>query len=140
MRAFKLAAFALVLSVSSIVAPVAFAGDTDPLFVNATTDDGFRSQMALKFSKNQQERKHPVTVFLNDKGVLIATKANAEKFKDQQEIIAALIAAGGTVVICPVCMKRYGVNEADLLPGIKIGSPETTGAALFSENTKTLTW
>jgi len=39
-----------------------------------------------------------------------------------------------------MCMKHYGVKEADLLPGIKVGNPEVTGGALFKDNTKTLTW
>lgn len=47
---------------------------------------------------------------------------------------------GATVLICPMCMKHYGVKEADLLSGLKVGKPELTGGALFKDNTKTLTW
>ena len=47
---------------------------------------------------------------------------------------------GATVLICPLCMKHYGVKESDLLPGLKVGNPELTGSALFKDNAKALTW
>jgi sulfur relay (sulfurtransferase) complex TusBCD TusD component (DsrE family) len=132
-----LVAFALVLFGA---AQPTLAGDTDPLFVNLTTDDAHRANMGVTFGKNQFERGHPLTVFLNDKGVLIGTTANAAKYADHQKTLADLMAKGAVVLICPMCMKHYGVKESDLLPGVKIGSPEVTGAALFKDNTQTLTW
>ena len=129
---------AIALSTAAIVP--AMAGDSDPLFVNATMDQPHRANMALTFSKNQLDRKHPVTVFLNDRGVLIASKANTESFKEQQNLLKGLIDAGANVIACPMCMAHYGVKEADLLAGIKVGSPEFVGGLLFKDNTKTLTW
>lgn len=64
----------LLLSIAPLgctVVPPAFAGDTDPLFVNLTTDDSHRANMAITFGKNQLERGHRLTIFLNDEGVLI---------------------------------------------------------------------
>jgi sulfur relay (sulfurtransferase) complex TusBCD TusD component (DsrE family) len=130
---------ALGLVVVSIAAP-AVAGETDPLFVNLTTNDSHRANMGISFGKNQFERGHPLTIFLNDKGVLIGSKANAQKFAAHQKVLADLMGKGAVVMICPMCMKQYGVNESDLLPGLKVGNPELTGAALFKDNTKTLTW
>jgi hypothetical protein len=37
-------------------------------------------------------------------------------------------------------MQHYGVNEADLLPGILVSNPDAIGGALFKADTKTLTW
>lgn len=130
---------ALALSIGCALPP-ALAGSTDPLFVNLTTDDSHRASMGLVFGKNQLERGHPLTVFLNDRGVLIGAKANAAKFADQQKILSDLMAKGATILICPMCMKHYGVAETDLLPGLKVGNPELTGAAVFKDNTKSLTW
>jgi sulfur relay (sulfurtransferase) complex TusBCD TusD component (DsrE family) len=131
----------LAFFVAAIIgASASFAGETDPLFVNTTTDDAHRARMALVFSKSQLERKHPVTVFLNDKAVLIAAKSNSDKFKEHQDLLLGLMNSGANVLICAMCMKHYGVNEADILPGIKIGNPELTGDLLFQDNTKTLTW
>lgn len=118
----------------------AFAAETDPLFVNATTDQPHRAEMALFFSKNQLDRKHPVTIFLNDRGVLIASKANQGKFKVQQKQLEKLMAAGATVIACAMCMKYYRVKDADLLPGIKISNPQLIEGTLFKANTKTMTW
>lgn len=116
------------------------AGDSDPLFVNATTDQVHRARMAIVFSKNQLDRKHPVTIFLNDRAVLIGSKKNARRYKEHQDLLAAMIKAGANVLICPMCMQHYGVKPADVMDGIKVGNPELTGAALFKDNTKTLTW
>jgi predicted peroxiredoxin len=118
----------------------AFAGANDPLFINMTTDDGHRATMAIGFGVKQHALGHPLTLFLNDKGVQVASKANAGKFADQQKVIVEAMAKGATVIACPLCMKHYGVKESDLLPGIQVGKPELTGGALFKDNTKTLTW
>jgi sulfur relay (sulfurtransferase) complex TusBCD TusD component (DsrE family) len=131
--------FALALIVGSI-ATSALAGDTDPLFVNLITGDSHGANMALTFGKAQFERGHPLTIFLNDKGVFIGSKAKAAKFAEHQKMLAELLKKGAVVISCPMCMKHYGVKEADLLPGIKVGNPELTGGALFKDNTKTLTW
>jgi sulfur relay (sulfurtransferase) complex TusBCD TusD component (DsrE family) len=132
-----LLAFSLIIS--GAAAPV-LAGATDPLYVNMTTSDSHRANMAISFSKNQFERGHPLTIFLNDKGVLVGSKANAAAFPEHQKMLAELMSKGAVVLICPMCMKQYGVKEADILPGVKVSSPELTGNALFQDNTKTLTW
>lgn len=132
-----LLAFALCMGA---IATPALAGDTDPLFVNLTSDDPHRANMAITFGGNQHERGHTLTVFLNDKGVLIGSKANADKFSEHQKKLSELMIKGATVLICSMCMKHYGVTEADLLPVLKVGNPELTGGALFKDNTKTLTW
>ena len=78
--------FVLALLVGSITTP-AFAGDTDPLFVNLTTDDSHRATMAITLGKSQLERGHPLTIFLNDKGVLIGSKTNSAKFAGHQKAL-----------------------------------------------------
>jgi predicted peroxiredoxin len=130
------------LSMLAILSTAGFAvaGANDPLFINMTTDDGHRTTMAIGFGVKQHGLGHPLTLFLNDKGVLVASKTNAGKFPEQQKAIAEAIGKGATVIACPLCMKHYGVKESDLLPGIQVGKPELTGGALFKDNTKTLTW
>jgi len=129
----------LALGCAAITAPV-FAGDKDPLFINLTTDDSHRATMGIGFGVKQMERGHPLTIFLNDKGVFIGAKANAAKYAEHQKMLAEVMAKGATVLICPMCSKHYGVDTKDVLPGIKVGSPELTGGALFKDNTKSLTW
>jgi intracellular sulfur oxidation DsrE/DsrF family protein len=131
---------ALALAVGTLITIPAMAGTTDPLFVNLTTDEAHRANMGIGFGGNQLQRGHPLTIFLNDRGVLIGSKAHAGRFAEQQKALTDLMGKGGTVLICSMCMKQHGVNAADLLPGVKVGSPEVTGDALFKENTQTLTW
>ncbi len=130
----------IVFALAAGSATPVIAGGKDPLFINLTSDDPHRANMALVFGKNQLERGHPLTVFLNDRGVLIGARANAAKFAEQQKTVGELLGKGATVLICPMCMQHYGVKEADLLAGVKVGNPELTGAALFKDDTKTLTW
>ena len=118
----------------------ALAGDKDPLFVSLTSDDPYRAQLAFNLSKHMLERGHPLTIFFNDRGILVASRANAEKFKEQQATLSELAKAGATLLACPYCMKHHGVKESDLLDGIKVGNPQVTGDALFRDNTKTLSW
>jgi predicted peroxiredoxin len=110
------------------------------LFVNMTTDDAYRSVLAITVSKHMLGRGHPLTIFFNDRGILVTSKANGEKFKEQQALVAELVKAGATLIACPICMKHYDIKESDLLDGIKVGNPQLTGDALFRENTKTLSW
>jgi intracellular sulfur oxidation DsrE/DsrF family protein len=86
------------------------------------------------------ERGHPLTIFFNDRGILVTSKGNGDKFKEQQAALAELAKAGATLIACPICMKHYGIKESDLLEGIKVGNSQLTGDALFRDNTKTLSW
>ena len=130
---------AMALIAGGLTAP-ALAGDTDPLFVNMTTDDAHRANMAITFGKYQLERGHPLTIFLNDKGVFVGSKAHAAKYAEHQKVLGELMGKGAAVIACPMCMKHYGVETADLLPGIQVGKPELTGAALFKDGTRTMSW
>lgn len=130
---------ALALGMGIFTAP-AFSGDSDPLFINLTSDDLHRANMAISFGGNQHNLGHPVTIFLNDTGVRIGSMENSAAFGGHQKALAEIMGNGATVIICPMCMKHYGVKESDLLPGLKVGNPELTGNALFKDNTKTLTW
>jgi hypothetical protein len=89
---------ALALCVGTIATP-ALAGETDPLFVNLTSDDSHRANMAITFGGKQHERGHPLTIFLNDKGVLIGSKTNSGKFADHQKALTDLMSKGATVLI-----------------------------------------
>lgn len=132
-----LAVFAMLTVLAT--APVS-ADPVGSLFVNLTTDESHRADMAMGFSKAMMERGHPLTVWLNDKGVLLASTENVGKFADQQKMLSELMTKGATVIACPMCMKHYGVKEGDLIEGVKVGNPDMTSALLFKEGTQTLTW
>ena len=124
----------------SLCANSAVELNKDPLFINLTSNESHRATMAIGFGNNQLLKGHPLVVFLNDKGVLLASAKNTQKYTAQQQMIQDVIKSGGTVYACPSCMKHYAVNEADLIPGIKISNPDLTEAALFTGNVRTLSW
>ena len=118
----------------------AVAGPNDPLFINLSTDELHRSSMAINFGKHHSANGHPLTIFLNDKAVMMGVKAGSGKFADQQQALSEAIASGALVIMCPMCLKQAGYTEADLIPGVKIGGPKITGDALFKDGTKTMSW
>jgi len=118
-----------------------FADDDDPLFVNLTTDETHRARMALVFASRQQQLGRPIVIFLNDRGVLLGSTKNSDKFKEHQQVLAAMIGKGADVLVCPMCMEHYGVNKADMFPGLKLSNPKIVGDALFDDDdTKALSW
>ena len=65
---------AVLVLCAALATPSARAGDNDPLFVNLTSDEAFLTMMAMRFAKSLWERGHPLTIFLNDKGIFLASK------------------------------------------------------------------
>jgi sulfur relay (sulfurtransferase) complex TusBCD TusD component (DsrE family) len=118
----------------------AIAGPNDPLFINLSTDEANRASMAINFGKHHSASGHPLTIFLNDKAVMLGVKAGSTKFADQQQALSELISSGALVIMCPMCLKQAGYTEADLITGVKLGSPKVTGDALFKDGTKTMSW
>ena len=138
MKRFRFSAVLLAVCLSS--GGAVLAADGDPLFVNLTSDDAYRSDLAISVSKHMMDRGHPLTIFFNDRGIFVVSRSNAEQFKTQQAVLAELFKAGATLIACPKCMKHYDVQEGDLLEGVKVGNAQVTGDALFRENTRTLSW
>ena len=136
LKSIKSIFFAVLAALSLAV----IAGANDPLFINLSTDELHRSTMAINFGKHHSANGHPLTIFLNDKAVMLGVKAGTTKFSDQQQALSEVIASGALVIMCPMCLKQAGYAEADLLPGIKIGGPKMTGDALFKDGTKTMSW
>jgi sulfur relay (sulfurtransferase) complex TusBCD TusD component (DsrE family) len=130
----------IVIVALTLFAVSAIAGANDPLFINLSTDELDRSSMAINFGKHHSSNGHPLTIFLNDKAVILGVKAGAAKFADQQHALSEVITAGATVIMCPMCLRQAGFTEIDLLPGVKVGGPKITGDALFKDGTKTMSW
>lgn len=128
------------ITITAFAGSPAAADTRGSLFVNLTTEDGHRADMALTFSGAMLERGHPVAIWLNDKGVLIASREHAGKFAAQRKTLADLMAKGATVIVCPLCMKYYGIRESDLIEGARVGNPDLTSGLLFKDDAKTLTW
>jgi len=129
-----------VLAFVFIASPLAFSAANDPLFINLSTDEVSRASMAINFGKHHFSTGHPLTIFLNDKAVMLGVKAGSSKYVEQQQDLSEAIAAGALVIMCPICLKQAGYSEADLIAGVKLGGPKVTGDALFKDGTKTMSW
>lgn len=128
----------LIVVCGLLLAGVSWAAG-ESLFINVTSEPQLhRTEMALVFANNVLKKNHPVTVFLNDSAVKTATKTSAGSATGK--LLAEAIQAGAAVVVCPMCLKHYGIAETDLIAGIKLGNPDLTQSALFAPNTRTLSW
>ncbi|CAM3779539.1 DsrE family protein [Polynucleobacter arcticus] len=130
----------LVLASVFVVSPLVLSAANDPLFINLSTDEANRSLMAINFGKHHSSTGHPLTIFLNDKAVILGVKAGSSKHAEQQQALSEVINTGALVIMCPPCLKQAGYSEPDLVAGVKLGGPKVTGDALFKDGTKTMSW
>jgi len=135
-KLFNVFVLAFVFTASSL----AFSGTNDPLFINLSTDEVSRTSMAINFGRHHFSTGHPLTIFLNDKAVMLGVKAGSSKYAEQQQALSEAITAGAVVIMCPICLKQAGYLESDLIVGVKLGGPKLTGDALFRDGTKTMSW
>ncbi len=109
------------------------------LFVNLTSVDPHRVEMALNFAEAAAKRGNTVTVFLNIESSRIAVKDDP-KYAPSRANLEDAMKAGVKVIACPMCMKHVGVKEADLVSGVQMGNPDLTQGALFAPDTRTMSW
>jgi sulfur relay (sulfurtransferase) complex TusBCD TusD component (DsrE family) len=118
----------------------------DGLFVNLSTDDMDTAAMAIGFStKVIKNTGKPATIFLNVRGARLADinipQSVHKSGSTVQEMLQVFMDEGGTVLLCPVCMKNVaGLAEDEVLPGVIIGKPEYVYGALFAENATVLSY
>ncbi len=117
------------------------------LFINLTSDELNRAAMAISFAtKTRQDMGKPVTIFLNVEGVRLAHKDAAQEpygmdSKTIHEMLQAFMDAGGTVLVCPMCMMNVaGMTADDLVPGTMVSSPDLMRAALFAEGVTVMSY
>lgn len=127
--------FAVVMALSLSL----FAGDKSPLFTSITSDKEHRTLMAIQFSLKMHEKGHPLTVYLNDAGVKLASKEN-KQYELFQSKLEEAIKKGATVYICPMCMQEYKVEGSTLVTGVKLGNANLLEKAIFADDTRVISW
>lgn len=135
----------MLLTLLMLLAGQAHATEVNaPLFINVTTQNAHRATMAIQFGKNQLELGHPLTIFLNDEGVYLATFIANEGSQDPllqpKTLLKAVIAQGAKVLVCPMCMAHYGVETDRLMEGIVISNKLLIEPLLFAPGTQSLSW
>jgi predicted peroxiredoxin len=145
---FILFASSLMVALCALLAPVAaHAQDKAPLFINVTSDDPWKVAMAAFFGTNfaLKQGHKPVVLFVNVQATPMFNKNKSAVRADQfgrtvHEMVAEFQAAGGQVLVCPVCMKASGMIEGDLIEGAEVATVKSIDDVLFRPETKTLAW
>jgi intracellular sulfur oxidation DsrE/DsrF family protein len=82
-----------------------------------------RSPAANKKLDQQHKEELPQVIFLNQSAVLVASRKHRGKYKEHQARLIDMMNKGITVLVCPDCMKQYGVKAGDLIDGVQVGTP-----------------
>ena len=152
MRMFKntiIMLFAAMAILQGAVSANAEAGKPG-LFINLTTDDTWSAAKAIMFAheKALKNGHSPVAIWMNVRAVYLADKKRAshvhglmrESNMSIQDMLAAFIKDGGTVIMCQACSRAAGLTQADYIDGVTMGSWELIESILFDPNVKTLSW
>lgn len=113
------------------------------LYVNLATNDTIKAGHAFVHVLRLNERGHPMAFFLNGDAVMIAVKnAPQTSFegKPLQAWLKDVMAKGGKVIICAVCMRLHNIKAEDLVEGAVPGSPEIVSEYLFDPNYQVISW
>lgn len=148
LRQLAFVAACLVLALGTALVPiVAQAQDKPALFINLTDEDPWKVAMAAFFGTNfaLKQGHKPVIIFVNVQATPMFHKNKANVRSEQfgrtvHEMYQEFQAAGGKVLICPVCMKALGIATSDLMEGAEVASVKSVNDVLFRSDTKTLAW
>lgn len=135
----------LLFLVLTLFAATAGASDKKTIFYNVTTDDTWAAGMALGQASMAAQNGYKVVVFLNVRAVYLASKSRAQDTfsgtgKTADAMLTALAKNGARVIICPMCMKKAGMTEADLVEGVELGGPPVTMPLLTGDDTVVLSF
>jgi predicted peroxiredoxin len=116
----------LVLTVIMFQSPgYIFAVVRTPLVYHLSSDEPWRATVAISDATNMLKLGHNVTLLLSIEGVQIGVK-NPHHYLGLHKLtrnVTNFVAAGGTVIICEVCLRIAGYNNNDILPGAIVGEP-----------------
>ena len=141
----------MILIAMLVIAPMTAMADDDKrgLFVNLTTDDTWAATKAIMFAHQKSLKNgHDTAIWLNVRAVYLADKKRAshvhglmaEQGTSSQDMLAAFIADGGTVIMCAACSQAAGLTQADYIDGVVMGSFPVVEGWLFREGMQTLSW
>lgn len=149
LRARATAPFSSLLAVlfllSFVAAAPVSADEQKTIFYNVTTDEAWAAGTALGQANKALEVGYKVVIFLNVRGVFIASKSfvtdtNGATGKSLQDMLKAALAKGAQVSICPMCMRKAGMTMDDLIEGVVKGGPDVSMKALTADNTAVISF
>ncbi len=105
-------------------------GQTIVMHLNHGTDDLHAAFMALKLGTNLQKRGAQVMLVLTLEGVRIADKNQplnlrwGSSLMTLSELYDQFVAAGGKVMVCPVCAEAVGLTASNLRSGARLAQED----------------
>ena len=146
-RSIHLFMLSIVIGLMALLTPLSsHAQDKAPLFMNVTNEDPWKVAMSAFFGTNfALKQGHPTVMFVNVQATPMFHKNKSELRSEQfgrtvHDMVREFQAAGGKVLICPVCMKATGMVASDLIEGAEVATVKSVNDVLFRADTKTLAW
>ncbi len=139
----KLYVASLVLLAVFLFGP-ASAQQKETIFYNITKEEAWAAGMALGQAHMALDNGYSVIIFLNVRGVFIASKSFqtdswASSGQSLQDVLKSAMDKGAKVVICPMCMKKAGMTMDDVIKGVVEGGPKTM-KTMTAENTTVISF
>jgi predicted peroxiredoxin len=122
------------------VGPLSADEKSKTIFYNITTDEAWAGGMALGQANKALENGYKVVLFLNVRGVFLASKTFhtdtlSASGMSLQDMLKAAIKKGAKAVICPMCMKKAGMTKEDIIDGVEKGGPNVTMKLMTADDT-----
>lgn len=144
------AAFAFIVLAAAPSIAEAQDSRSGGLFVNLTSDDTWTAAKAIMFAhqKALKSGHKPVAIWLNVRAVYLADKKRPSHVHGLmrgdntsiQDMLAAFMKDGGTVIMCQACSQAAGLTINDYIDGVQMGNWKLIEGILFDPNVKTLSW
>jgi predicted peroxiredoxin len=94
------------------------------MMVHLSSDDADSASMAMTLATRLHSKLKQVLVFLDVKGVKVGIKNPSPSLEMANSQVRDFIDQAGRVIVCRPCLKKMGVSEDDLLPGIEFSHPD----------------
>jgi predicted peroxiredoxin len=97
------------------------------LVYHLSSDDPWRSTIALSDSNTMLKMGYNVTLLLSIEGVQLGVKDPHQQLGLDmlRNNVTDFIKSGGHVIVCKICLHIVGYNDSDIINGAVIGSPQT---------------
>lgn len=116
------------------------------LFINLTRNEPNRARMAIMLARRvHSEKGIPTTIWLNVEGVRLLDGSLAQPHFEGEETplkqLEAFMQEGGTVMVCPMCLKGVGGMTKDDLPaGVILSEMEVFWKKAFADDVTVLSY
>lgn len=110
------------------------------LIVTHSTDDPDRANSAIALAVSLLAQEEDIAIFFTFHGALLAKRGVAETVEGQnftpvRELFPMLLEAAVPLYLCGACAKTHGIDQADLVPGVKIITLPTLAAEMPARET-----